>query len=197
MGVVMLVQSCVTMVKTLRDVHEGKRMVRPDLRARRRIEAEGLSLAEVAAFAEAAADAAARPHSLPSLMASRRFAPLFWCQFFSAFNDNFLKNALVFLILFGVHGAGGGAEGGGGALVTLAGAAFIAPLHHQRDEQHRHRGEEEAEHRDAGGRDLRRLEPAGDPRRGRRGRGRRGRPGDARRGGLHRAVLPAVGARGT
>ena len=35
-----------------------------------------------------------------SLMTSRRFAPLFWCQFFSAFNDNFLKNALVFLILF-------------------------------------------------------------------------------------------------
>jgi acyl-[acyl-carrier-protein]-phospholipid O-acyltransferase/long-chain-fatty-acid--[acyl-carrier-protein] ligase len=31
-------------------------------------------------------------------MTSRRFAPLFWCQFFSAFNDNFLKNALVFLI---------------------------------------------------------------------------------------------------
>ena len=35
-----------------------------------------------------------------NLMTSRRFAPLFWCQFFSAFNDNFLKNALVFLILF-------------------------------------------------------------------------------------------------
>ena len=33
-----------------------------------------------------------------SLMTSRRFAPLFWCQFFSAFNDNFLKNALVFAI---------------------------------------------------------------------------------------------------
>src|SRR6185295_2357009 len=31
------------------------------------------------------------------LMLSRRFAPLFWCQFFSAFSDNFLKNALVFL----------------------------------------------------------------------------------------------------
>ena len=25
---------------------------------------------------------------------------MFWCQFFSAFSDNFLKNALVFLILF-------------------------------------------------------------------------------------------------
>ena len=34
------------------------------------------------------------------LMTTRRFAPLFWCQFFSAFNDNFLKNSLVFLILF-------------------------------------------------------------------------------------------------
>src|SRR6266516_3077373 len=31
-----------------------------------------------------------------SLMTSRRFAPLFWCQFFSAFNDNFLKNATLF-----------------------------------------------------------------------------------------------------
>ena len=34
-----------------------------------------------------------------TLMTTRRFAPLFWCQFFSAFNDNFLKNSLVFLIL--------------------------------------------------------------------------------------------------
>ncbi|ACA18919.1 AMP-dependent synthetase and ligase [Methylobacterium sp. 4-46] len=63
-----------------------------------------------------------------SLMTTRRFAPLFWCQFFSAFNDNFLKNALVFLILFGVGGGGGGADGGSAALVTLAGAAFIAPF---------------------------------------------------------------------
>lgn len=56
-----------------------------------------------------------------SLMASRRFAPLFWCQFFAAFNDNFLKTALVFLILFGGHPQ---AE----ALITLAGAVFIAPF---------------------------------------------------------------------
>ena len=27
------------------------------------------------------------------LLAERRFAPLFWCQFLSAFNDNLLKNA--------------------------------------------------------------------------------------------------------
>src|ERR1017187_2845707 len=56
----------------------------------------------------------------PPLMLSRRFAPLFWCQFFAAFNDNFLKTALVFLILFR-SGAGGGE-----ALVTLARAVFIA-----------------------------------------------------------------------
>lgn len=60
-----------------------------------------------------------------TLMTTRRFAPLFWCQFFSAFNDNFLKNALVFLILFKV----GNAEGdGSGMLVTLAGAVFIGPF---------------------------------------------------------------------
>ena len=54
------------------------------------------------------------------LMLSWRFAPLFWCQFFSAFNDNFLKNAIVFLILFHM-----GTQGE--ALITLAGAVFIAP----------------------------------------------------------------------
>ena len=48
------------------------------------------------------------PAAAKSLMLSRRFAPLFWCQFFSAFNDNFLKNALVFLILFKIGGARGG-----------------------------------------------------------------------------------------
>ncbi len=57
-----------------------------------------------------------------SLMTSRRFAPLFWCQFLSAFNDNFLKNALVFLILFRL----GGSESA--SLITLAGAVFIAPF---------------------------------------------------------------------
>ncbi len=57
-----------------------------------------------------------------SLMTSKRFAPLFWTQFFSAFNDNLLKNALIFLILF--HITGSNAD----ALVTLAGALFIAPF---------------------------------------------------------------------
>lgn len=62
------------------------------------------------------------------LMTSRRFAPLFWCQFCSALNDNFLKNALVMLILFGLGGAGGVAGGHGPMLVTLAGIVFIAPF---------------------------------------------------------------------
>ena len=57
----------------------------------------------------------------PPLMLSRRFAPLFWCQFFAAFNDNFLKTALVFHILF--RSGAVGAE----ALITLASAIFIAP----------------------------------------------------------------------
>ena len=55
------------------------------------------------------------------LMLSRRFAPLFWCQFFSAFNDNFLKQSLVLLILFHVTGSQGA------AMITLAGAVFIGP----------------------------------------------------------------------
>ncbi|MET0366672.1 MAG: MFS transporter, partial [Methylobacterium sp.] len=64
-----------------------------------------------------------------SLMTARRFAPLFWCQFFSAFNDNFLKNALAFLILFGIGGHGGAPEEGhAGVLVTLASAVFIGPF---------------------------------------------------------------------
>ena len=57
----------------------------------------------------------------PPLLFSRRFAPLFACQFFAAFNDNFLKTGLVFLILF--HAGGTSAP----ALITLASAIFIAP----------------------------------------------------------------------
>src|SRR3984957_16318022 len=55
------------------------------------------------------------------LLLSRRFAPLFWCQFFSAFSDNFLKNVLVFLIAFQIGGAGAGPA------VNLAAAVFISP----------------------------------------------------------------------
>ena len=54
-------------------------------------------------------------------MTSRNFAPLFWTQFLSAFNDNFLKNTLVFLIMFQMA-----AEGA--SLVTVAGGIFILPF---------------------------------------------------------------------
>ena len=63
-----------------------------------------------------------------SLMTSRRFAPLFWCQLCSALNDNFLKNALAMLILFGLGGAGGAAAEYGGVLITISGIVFIAPF---------------------------------------------------------------------
>ena len=55
------------------------------------------------------------------LMSSRRFAPLFWCQFFSAFNDNFVRQMLAMLILFRF-----GAEDAG-AKVSLAVAIFVLP----------------------------------------------------------------------
>jgi len=57
-----------------------------------------------------------------TLMLSRRFAPLFWCQFFAALNDNFVKNALVILILYKIGG------NNGATLVTLAGVTLIAPF---------------------------------------------------------------------
>lgn len=59
----------------------------------------------------------------PPLLLSKRFAPLFCCQFFAAFNDNFLKTSLVFLILFGTDLT----ESEAAALITLASAIFIAP----------------------------------------------------------------------
>jgi acyl-[acyl-carrier-protein]-phospholipid O-acyltransferase/long-chain-fatty-acid--[acyl-carrier-protein] ligase len=55
------------------------------------------------------------------LMTSRRFAPLFWCQFLSAFNDNFVRQMLVMLILFRFG------DGDVGSKVTLAVGIFILP----------------------------------------------------------------------
>ncbi|MGA8653216.1 MAG: acyl-[ACP]--phospholipid O-acyltransferase [Xanthobacteraceae bacterium] len=57
-----------------------------------------------------------------SLMTTRRFAPLFWCQAFSAFGDNFLKQALVFVLLFQLG------EAESGALIQLAAAALTFPF---------------------------------------------------------------------
>ena len=56
------------------------------------------------------------------LLRRQAFASLFWTQFLSAFGDNVLKNALVFVILHTLVGSGGE------ALVTLAGGVFIAPF---------------------------------------------------------------------
>ncbi|MGX9426684.1 MULTISPECIES: acyl-[ACP]--phospholipid O-acyltransferase [Bradyrhizobium] len=59
---------------------------------------------------------------IKQLMSSRRFAPLFWAQFFSALNDNVLKNALVIILLYGAT------TGENASLVTIAGAVFIFPF---------------------------------------------------------------------
>jgi acyl-[acyl-carrier-protein]-phospholipid O-acyltransferase / long-chain-fatty-acid--[acyl-carrier-protein] ligase len=56
-----------------------------------------------------------------SLMTRRKFAPLFFCQFFAAFGDNFLKAALGFLLGAQITGAQSA------ALITLSGGVFIAP----------------------------------------------------------------------
>ncbi len=57
-----------------------------------------------------------------ALLAQKRFAPLFWTQFLSAFNDNFLKNALD----FPDHVQDGGPQCG--IADTVAGAVFILPF---------------------------------------------------------------------
>jgi len=58
----------------------------------------------------------------PELLKTRRFFPIFACQFLSALNDNFIKNALVILILFRIG------TDKGGLLVTLAGTTLIVPF---------------------------------------------------------------------
>src|SRR6202045_2491133 len=56
-----------------------------------------------------------------SLMTTRRFAPLFLCQFFAAFGDNFLKTAIGFLIVYQLT------EDNSAALTQLAAATFVGP----------------------------------------------------------------------
>lgn len=63
--------------------------------------------------------------SLKMLFADRKFTPMFWTQFFGAFNDNVLKNALVLLITYkGVSLMGLETN----ALVAAAGGIFILPF---------------------------------------------------------------------
>lgn len=56
------------------------------------------------------------------LLLSRRFLPLFLRQFLTAFNDNFVKNILILFILMRAQ------QADSAALVSLAGAIFIAPF---------------------------------------------------------------------
>ena len=60
-----------------------------------------------------------------ALLATRRFLPLFVTQFFGAFNDNVLKNALVVLITYRLADAAGIDAA---MLVNLAGGIFILPF---------------------------------------------------------------------
>jgi acyl-[acyl-carrier-protein]-phospholipid O-acyltransferase / long-chain-fatty-acid--[acyl-carrier-protein] ligase len=63
------------------------------------------------------------------LMSARRFVPLFWCQFCSALNDNFLKNALGMLVLFGFGTELAPQDPKTAALlITFSGVIFIAPF---------------------------------------------------------------------
>lgn len=65
-----------------------------------------------------------RRTSAAGLIVSRRFGPLFWTQFLSAFNDNALKNALVLLIAYRPDVAG---DWSPGIVIPLAGGLFILP----------------------------------------------------------------------
>jgi acyl-[acyl-carrier-protein]-phospholipid O-acyltransferase/long-chain-fatty-acid--[acyl-carrier-protein] ligase len=59
-----------------------------------------------------------------SLLAKRRYGPIFAVQFLGAFNDNLLKFALLFLANFGVHAA---APGNAEMLAALATGLFMLP----------------------------------------------------------------------
>jgi 1-acyl-sn-glycerol-3-phosphate acyltransferase len=60
-----------------------------------------------------------------SALKSRKFIPLFWTQFFGAFNDNFLKNALVILVTYRSVTVLGLPPT---EIVILAGGIFILPF---------------------------------------------------------------------
>jgi len=66
-----------------------------------------------------------KPAGAAALLASRRFGPLFWAQFLSAFNDNAVKNALVLMIAYRAGDAG---QMSAQILIPLAGGLFILPF---------------------------------------------------------------------
>ena len=60
---------------------------------------------------------------MKSLFFSRRFLPLFVAQFFGAFNDNFLKNAILIMVVYRGMMSQQASEG----LANLAAALFLLP----------------------------------------------------------------------
>ena len=57
------------------------------------------------------------------LLTKRKFAPLFWVQFFGAFNDNLFKNSLLLLIALRAV-----SESESGFLINMASGLFILPF---------------------------------------------------------------------
>jgi acyl-[acyl-carrier-protein]-phospholipid O-acyltransferase / long-chain-fatty-acid--[acyl-carrier-protein] ligase len=68
---------------------------------------------------------AGKPAGTLALLGSRRFGPLFWAQFLSAFNDNAVKNALVLMIAYRADAA---SQLSAQILIPLAGGLFILPF---------------------------------------------------------------------
>lgn len=62
------------------------------------------------------------------LFLSRRFAPLFAVQFLIAFNGNFAKTAMLFLVAFGLHKSGEHPPIEPGLFSALAAGLFVAPF---------------------------------------------------------------------
>jgi 1-acyl-sn-glycerol-3-phosphate acyltransferase len=60
-----------------------------------------------------------------NLLRDRRFSPVFWTQFFGAFNDNIFKNALVIFITIRDFSIGGVSSQ---QMVALCGGIFILPF---------------------------------------------------------------------
>jgi MFS family permease len=60
-----------------------------------------------------------------NLLRDRRFSPVFWTQFFGAFNDNVFKNALVIFITIRDFSIGGVSSQ---QMVALCGGIFILPF---------------------------------------------------------------------
>ena len=65
------------------------------------------------------------PAGALALLSSRRFGPLFWAQFLSAFNDNAVKNALVLMIAYRANSA---SQMSAQMQIPLAGGLFILPF---------------------------------------------------------------------